>query len=122
MLGAAMLATDEALRAEAQPAEAPAPAPVKLASVAIADVTAVHRSAIEKHSLNVLAIRRERDEKVRALEDELFEAERAFIALRSRIERDVAEAKAHAAREIEANDRLASASNDALIRLVGGAS
>src|SRR5437667_3697381 len=108
VLRSAMAAADGALRAEARPAAAPATP--KLASAVIDSVTAVHRQAIERHSLNVLAIRRERDETIRKLEDELFSAEREFIALRSRIERDVAEARANAAREIEANDRLASAS------------
>lgn len=80
----------------------------------------VHRAAIENHEQSVITVRRERDIAIRALDDELFDAERAFIALRSRIERQRAETIAEAAIEIAAHDRIAQASQAALVALTKG--
>lgn len=91
--------------------------PEKTAVQSVSELVEFYRGSIEHHQQHVLVVRRKRDERIRDLDDAIFTAEREFIATRSRIEREKAEAIAEARREIEAHDQLRRASQASLVVL-----
>lgn len=76
--------------------------------------TIAHRTAIERHEQEILALRRGRDLAIRTLEGDLAEAERAFTAAAARIRREIDEANGIADRRIAVRRTLVASSQAAL--------
>ncbi|QQC25802.1 hypothetical protein I6H96_02760 [Brucella anthropi] len=78
----------------------------------------IHRAAIRRNADRLRTIQTDRAEAVARIDDELFEAERAFIEKKKRLLGEKADFCAHADKEIAALTRLTEASKLALGELV----